>query len=68
MSFGEQACDVCGGSVKKMVSTSSFSLKGDGWYRDHYGLKPAPTGTSTAPAPTPAKGPSQGVREAIKSS
>ena len=33
-------CPDCeGGKVKKLVSASSFVLKGGGWYRDHYGLK-----------------------------
>ena len=26
-------------NVKKMLSRSSFVLKGGGWYKDHYGLK-----------------------------
>ena len=26
----------------KQISRSSFALKGDGWFKDHYGLKPAP--------------------------
>ena len=26
----------CGGECQKLVSKSSFSLKGDGWYRDGY--------------------------------
>ena len=25
--------------VKKKISLSAFSLKGSGWYKDHYGLK-----------------------------
>lgn len=25
--------------VRKLVSASSFVLKGGGWYKDHYGLK-----------------------------
>ena len=34
-------CPECeaGGSVKKLISRSSFVLKGGGWYKDHYGLK-----------------------------
>ena len=34
-------CPACGekGSVKKLVSRTSFVLKGGGWYKDHYGLK-----------------------------
>jgi len=31
-------CDTAG-AVKKLVSRSSFVLKGGGWYKDHYGLK-----------------------------
>jgi len=35
------ACPNCSGDqVTKLVSGSSFSLKGDGWYRDLYGLRP----------------------------
>ncbi len=29
-------CSVCGGKVKKLVSMSSFHLKGGGWYSDGY--------------------------------
>ena len=34
-------CPECAveGSVKKLISRSSFVLKGGGWYKDHYGLK-----------------------------
>lgn len=33
-------CPECGKQqVKKMISQSSFVLKGGGWYKDHYGLK-----------------------------
>jgi hypothetical protein len=33
--------------MKKLVSMTSFSLQGDGWAKDNYGIKPAvraPTG------------------------
>ena len=56
-------CPHCGQEeVKKLVSASAFILKGSGWYKDHYGLKPggADTGGSgsgpakvDAPAPKP---------------
>ena len=26
-------------NVKKLISATSFVLKGGGWYKDHYGLK-----------------------------
>jgi putative FmdB family regulatory protein len=32
-------CPDCGGEVKKLVSMSSFHLKGGGWYSDGYSSK-----------------------------
>ncbi len=32
-------CPVCGGEVKKLVSQSSFILKGSGWYVTDYARK-----------------------------
>jgi putative FmdB family regulatory protein len=29
-------CPDCGGSVRKLISMSSFQLKGSGWYTDGY--------------------------------
>lgn len=29
-------CPECGGSVRKLISMSSFQLKGGGWYTDGY--------------------------------
>lgn len=29
-------CEECGGKVEKMISSSSFHLKGSGWYKDNY--------------------------------
>jgi len=29
----------CKKNMKRGISRTSFSLKGDGWYKDHYGLK-----------------------------
>ncbi len=39
-------CDVCGGSVNKIISQNTFRLKGTGWYVTDYaskssGYKPA---------------------------
>jgi putative FmdB family regulatory protein len=31
-------CDVCGGTMFKVISTCNFCLKGNGWARDNYGL------------------------------
>ena len=36
-------CPKCGGTVHKLVSAASFSLKGAGWYGDGYGAKTEPT-------------------------
>lgn len=37
-------CPKCAqGNVKKLISQTSFILKGGGWYKDHYGLKPGGT-------------------------
>jgi putative FmdB family regulatory protein len=33
--------------VRKLVSRSSFQLKGSGWYSDHYGLKSGGGGSSS---------------------
>jgi putative FmdB family regulatory protein len=32
-------CEVCGGSVKKIISHNSFHLKGTGWYVTDYASK-----------------------------
>jgi putative FmdB family regulatory protein len=32
-------CPECEAEVRKLISPSSFILKGGGWYKDHYGLK-----------------------------
>ena len=36
-------CPKCSGTVHKLVSAASFSLKGAGWYGDGYGAKAEPT-------------------------
>jgi putative FmdB family regulatory protein len=45
-----KSCKFCKGKVNKLVSISSFSLKGSGWYATDYGGKksPAPATTATA--------------------
>ena len=32
-----QACTSCGGPVHKLISQTSFALKGSGWYQQGYG-------------------------------
>lgn len=29
-------CKICGGALSKVISQTSFSLKGGGWYKDGY--------------------------------
>ena len=43
-----KSCKFCKGKVNKLVSMSSFSLKGSGWYATDYGGKKAPA--TSAPA------------------
>jgi putative FmdB family regulatory protein len=37
-----KSCKFCRGSVHKLMSLSSFHLKGSGWYATDYGGKKAP--------------------------
>lgn len=32
-------CQPCAKQMTRLVSSTSFSLKGDGWYKDGYGLQ-----------------------------
>jgi putative FmdB family regulatory protein len=36
-----EKCPVCDGPVTKLISSSSFALKGTGWYTTDYKKKPA---------------------------
>lgn len=38
-------CPSCQGTVKKIISMSSFALKGGGWYADSYSSSPKPSTT-----------------------
>lgn len=62
------SCPVCGGLSERLISNTSFVLKGGGWYVTDYGRgdsgangKGAAPATESAapesPAATPAKGP-----------
>ena len=33
-------CRSCGGAVKKLISQTAFTLKGEGWYQHGYGARP----------------------------
>ena len=41
-----EVCPECGGVVRKLISRSSFQLKGSGWYNDGY------SGTSNEKCPS----------------
>lgn len=47
-----ETCPTCGGKVKKLISLSSFHLKGTGWYNTDYKKKQAvaPASEATSPA------------------
>ena len=36
-------CEECGGRLEKLISKSSFALKGKGWYATDYQNKPKST-------------------------
>lgn len=51
------ACPKCAAqNVKKLISNTSFVLKGGGWYKDHYGLKGGGGGGSDSSSSTPSSG------------
>ncbi len=39
-------CKFCKGSVTRLISQTSFQLKGSGWYLTDYARKNAPAGSS----------------------
>ena len=41
---GPRKCEKCAGKLKKLVSRTSFQLKGGGWYSDGYGEDRAAAG------------------------
>jgi putative FmdB family regulatory protein len=43
-----KSCKRCKGSVRKLMSLSSFHLKGSGWYATDYGGKKAPAAEKPA--------------------
>ena len=55
------SCKFCHGSVRKLMSLSSFHLKGGGWYATDYGGKKAPAGEKTKETPTASPAPDKSV-------
>ena len=43
------SCPKCKGTVDRLISQTSFALKGEGWYKDGY-AKPVPKKEDAAPA------------------
>ena len=57
-----RTCEVCGGKVRKLVSSSAFHLKGSGWYKDGYtSSKKSPKSESHSESSSEKK--SDGVKE-----
>lgn len=57
MSFSDPAptsCSTCGAPTNKIISNSSFALKGSGWYVTDYGNKKSAASASSAPSTAPA--------------
>jgi putative FmdB family regulatory protein len=48
-------CLHCNGKVEKLISVSSFQLKGSGWYITDYKNKGSKSGPKPAPAASPEK-------------
>jgi len=46
-------CPECDGKVKKVMSMSSFQLKGGGWYADGYASARKGAGTASSSTPPP---------------
>lgn len=46
-------CAHCQGELKKLISSSTFQLKGGGWYADGYSSQKKATTTDSKPASTP---------------
>lgn len=49
----EIPCPVCGGSASRLISSTSFVLKGGGWYASGYNA-PGTAESAATPAATPA--------------
>jgi putative FmdB family regulatory protein len=60
-------CPNCSGPVKKLVSVSSFQLKGGGWYADGYSSASCNSSSAAAPAKADNK-PSEKTEQPPKSS
>ncbi|MEW6441936.1 MAG: zinc ribbon domain-containing protein [bacterium] len=55
----EPACKYCGGPVRKLISRSSFHLKGSGWYVTDYARKGSSASEKEKTASSTSSGPSK---------
>src|SRR5262245_57140278 len=44
----KKTCEACRGALERLISRTSFHLKGGGWYKDLYSSPKAGTDSSTA--------------------
>lgn len=47
----EKSCPVCGGTAKRLISNTSFVLKGGGWYASGYSKATGDNGNQDKAAP-----------------
>ena len=53
---GSRVCPICKGEAQRLISNTSFALKGEGWYVTEYGnRKDKEKSTAPASAPTTAE-------------
>lgn len=54
-------CEVCGGTLDRLISRTAFALKGGGWYKDLYASpKPEKTGGAADASTTRSDAPAAG--------
>lgn len=51
------ACPACGKQVKRLISQTSFTLKGGGWYKDGYASTGSKGGSSSSSSSSASKKP-----------
>jgi putative FmdB family regulatory protein len=60
-------CEACSGALERLISRTSFQLKGSGWYKDLYSSsKPGDGGGESASAEAPAADPTPAAKTETK--
>ena len=49
----EKICPVCGGTSQRLISNTSFVLKGGGWYASGYSKESGGNGKKASSSPAP---------------